>query len=707
MNKNKVITYSLLAHINNSRTLSTGLLDLFVPLVKQALSDLSKKGTDRGGNIIEIKGCVDERFGLDIPIPILKRLLRKIQSEVNNEEKTRLYLYNDGAYSLLDYEFDEYDEVISKKQTEIESLENLFRQFCEANKVTKTEYTSIFDFINRNKLSIAKYLSIDHLPQSDGQGSLLIEAKFTQFFRKSPEVYGTIRNIYLGSIISTYIEYRTDEVKSNIELLFDTNFIIGLLDLNTPESSHTCNKLIEIGKGLGYKLSIMDSTIVEIQSLLRARAEYFDTAYLVRKINREDIYNACDRRGLTKTDLQRIADKLEDFLSNVGIYKIPNTDKYKNIARHSKEFESLKQLRHSDRSALHDASAIHYVKEKRGRPVYVFEEVNCWFVHNSINSVNENFSTGEARTGKPLSENIKVDDLLNILWLTNPGFSQSLKENDLTDFGLNALISSTLSDALPKAALIRDLDKNINKYVSDSTISADDIIRIATRISNREFADIEELNKLEETNPKEFIQKIKQASEEQEAKEIERAKKLDELLSELTTSQKIIKAKEISLEEQHNDLAKRKEAVVGEIEKVKEEHIELRKNITREKQLRLTEENNRRKKDRDTFINNKIKNWRLQGWFELIFCLLIFFLGATYFFWSHNWSLTEASKSFKEAKENLVICSVLFLGGLVLNVVVIKSLVDKYRNHSNIKAYRELIKIPDELTELKTIEDLK
>ena len=42
-----------------------------------------------------------------------------------------------------------------------------------------------------------------------------------------------------------------------------------------------------------------------------------------------------------------------------------------------------------------------------------------------------------------------------------------LNQEDLTDFGLNDLISCTLSDALPKAALIRDLDNNINKYVID------------------------------------------------------------------------------------------------------------------------------------------------------------------------------------------------------------------------------------------------
>lgn len=52
----RAITYSLLAHINNSKKLSNGQLDLFVPVVKKALVSMTDNGVGQimGKNISEI-----------------------------------------------------------------------------------------------------------------------------------------------------------------------------------------------------------------------------------------------------------------------------------------------------------------------------------------------------------------------------------------------------------------------------------------------------------------------------------------------------------------------------------------------------------------------------------------------------------------------------------------------------------------------------
>ena len=55
MDKNRLITYSLLAHINNSGILVKGLMDIFVPLTKRALSKMNKEGIFSGKNISEIQ----------------------------------------------------------------------------------------------------------------------------------------------------------------------------------------------------------------------------------------------------------------------------------------------------------------------------------------------------------------------------------------------------------------------------------------------------------------------------------------------------------------------------------------------------------------------------------------------------------------------------------------------------------------------------
>ena len=84
-------------------------------------------------------------------------------------------------------------------------------------------------------------------------------------------------------------------IKADVILLFDTNFIVSLLDLNTPESTHTCRKLLDVGKTLGYKFHVLIDTIEETQCLLNYKAEYFNNTIIQKYVNKEDIYNACTR----------------------------------------------------------------------------------------------------------------------------------------------------------------------------------------------------------------------------------------------------------------------------------------------------------------------------------------------------------------------------------------------------------------------------
>ncbi|QYS91148.1 hypothetical protein JJC04_15440 [Flavobacterium covae] len=61
-------------------------------------------------------------------------------------------------------------------------------------------------------------------------------------------------------------------MQHDLELLFDTNFLISLIDLNTPESTHSCRKLIEVGNNLGFKFTVLNETIEETKSLLQKKS---------------------------------------------------------------------------------------------------------------------------------------------------------------------------------------------------------------------------------------------------------------------------------------------------------------------------------------------------------------------------------------------------------------------------------------------------
>ena len=55
----RAIAYSFLAHISTTGTFADGPLDIFVPIVKNALSELYPDGSARGANLSEIVKAIE------------------------------------------------------------------------------------------------------------------------------------------------------------------------------------------------------------------------------------------------------------------------------------------------------------------------------------------------------------------------------------------------------------------------------------------------------------------------------------------------------------------------------------------------------------------------------------------------------------------------------------------------------------------------
>lgn len=692
MQSDKVVTYSLLAHIQNTGTLTKDLLDVFVPLAKRALSLMNSDGFHQGKNISEIKDYVDRLYGLDIPIPVLRQVLQRIADEFNQNDKTFFKIYYDNSFSIANYLFADFDTEIEIQKSNITKIEKAFSDFCKINGITKEDYESIFDFIEKNKLSMARYLSD---ARSTKQQDFTTEARFVEFTKTVPTLYSLIRNIYLGSILSSFLEYKTTDLKTDIELLLDTNFIVSLIDLNTPESTHTCQKLISIAREQKFKLSVLQDTIDETQGLLSSRADHFDHVFLQKRINPEDIFNACARRNLSKTDLLRISDNLIDSLSKFEIHLVYDTTKYRNEARFSRELESLKKVRNTSAAALHDATAIFYVREKRGnKNIKDFENVNCWFVNNSTK-----IGADERRSKDVQAESIKADDLLSILWLSNPAINKIVPQEEIIDVGLTALISVTLNENLPKSSIIRELDGNITKYAGEQ-ISDKDIIRIGTRIVNRQLKEIEELNQLAKTNADEFVKRLDQEAQKQKVEEEQQQKRLEEVLSKLDKSQKWYQEARSNYEEMSKGFSLKEDAQAALSMKNTKDLEELRISLEEQKAANLRHLNADRERRRTDYVRQQVLKWRTRAWVELAIILLIFLAAVLAVMFMNGWNLSSFSKAIEEFNGTFygVTAGAIISG--ILSTVFIKTLTDKYRNHSNIKAFKESLVIPEDLKPL-------
>ena len=664
MEASKVITYSLLAQIRNSGNFVNSSVEIFVPIVKYALYKLiTQSGVYKGASITEISTWICQYFGLDFPPAVLEKILLKIGQEINTSEELKLQVYRDGSFWIKNYSFEEFNDIYETNRQQVELVQTMFKQFCDINDVKKDSYNTIFDFVNLNKLKISNYLA--NRDYSVNGSKFSIEAQFVEYFRNIPGCYEVIRKIYLGSILSCYLsEYEPqDKMMSDVELLLDTNFIVSLLDLNTPESTTTCRQLLKIASSFGYSLRVLKETIKETTDLLLKKAEYFDKSFLPKLINPEDIYKACERRNLNRNDLERIADNLENILvDEYSILQIPYTVKYQNLAKSSTEYAEFKKIRNTDFAALHDIMALYYVREKRGKKkIKHFEDVNCWFVNNAINHDNSDYVGYKLRGYQP--EIIRADELLCVLWFIKPDIGNGDLTDGVVDTNLNALISCTLNSSLPQASIIKELDDNIQKY-KDASISDKDILRIATRITTHQLKNIEELNEIAESDSKQFVQKLKEEADKQKQEDDKRIARFEDVLKKLER-----------LSSKPSDI---------EVEK--------------RKRFKLINEN--RERDRNGYIKKQICKWRLKTWYWvggitviLLVCLACYLVLPS----------TEGIDCFLQ-KKSISLIGAFILG--VFDLYVIKNLYDKYCNHSNINAFKMNIIVPEELKNLNRFEDM-
>ena len=530
MQNRKIIAFGLLAHINDNNIGIKSFNDIFIPIIKSALCRMNLEGVKSGQSIMEIKEHVDKVFALDIPAPLLKLLLTEISNEVENgDENSHFILHKDGGFQMNKFLFADYEEELEEREEEINEVVKVYESYLTSINQDPQNEPSIFEYIDLNRSNLSKFFAYKYDQAIETE--YINQANFINSIKTNKRIYEILRRVYLGSIIAAYLEVEIGEVKNKTELLLDTNFILGLLDLNSTEATHTCGKISEICDRLGFTKSILPFTLEEIESLIERKANQLENAFFQGYLDPESIYNAAKRRNLSKTQLLQIVKNLKAILvKEHRVNLVGNDDKLRNLAKfqYNDIYEFYKNLRGDvGYSALHDTTAIVYVKEKRGKPVKGdIMKANCWFVTNTP------FKLAIPENNGYLPEIIRAEDILNFLWLSNPNVTEFINSAELSNLGLTRLVSTTISYALPSPKVLRDLDENFNTY-GGTEITADDTVMVASMIASKKIIKPEDLNREARQNSDNFIFKVKEFAEKGRKEEREMKEKLDRVLQHL------------------------------------------------------------------------------------------------------------------------------------------------------------------------------
>lgn len=573
MNKEKLLsTYALLGYLKETSPSKAAITELYIPIVKKAMSEYaSEKGMTeyKGRSLSEINLKIKTIFDIDIPLPILAKIMESIKNEINDENI--FALYQDGAFIIKSYVFDSIDKVIEQEKNNIEKLKQDYQVYCDTNGF-------IFDFEELKQFILTQQIELFTDRRSDLLNVDYYVPKYISERLNNETIFKVLSNIYLGSIIASYLEHNITDKVTEAELLLDTNFFISLIDLNTEDAYHTCNQLFALCQQLGYRFTMLNSTVNQIRVLLSNRINDFASRDFIGSVRCADVFNACIRKNLDKTKLERIKDNIQRLVEDKGIVIIKEAQIKGLIdkAKKSQDYKELLQRRKNTDSALNDTVAKFYVENKRGQNVREFVDAKCWFLHNS-------FSPYDYSYGRKIHERylISANELLVLLWLSSPSQGQQIKISDVTRGGLASYITKYRRSKMPTRDTLKVIKKRVDDALSYGLITEKDTFNLCIRMAEGHLTQeqVDESLIPDSVTNEQFAAKLKEYTSEVEDKEQKQKKDADAKIDNLN---KKLQEKDTQIQNLNNRLTEieksnyernKKEFVNLQLSKIKRDTI--------------------------------------------------------------------------------------------------------------------------------------
>ncbi len=507
-----LVTYSLLSVIRERRSNLKSIVEIYEELCETILADNSFEKSGKG-IIDDLKAEFFKKFGLTIPYPTLKLILRRLSTRSNHS--IQLFT-SDYSFSFSYSDFKSLNADIKTEKANLEELKEAFNLLCEDENIDPG--IGIEFFVQINKKEIVAFLNNEDFSFSDRPEFGIIQTLLTV-----PDYHEEIIKLVSGSLISTLLEFDLEKQTKLNALVLDTNFIISLFDLHSEESFATCNEIVAMALKNKIQILVLPETIEETTNLLRKKSEEINKIQVFKSADRKNIEYGCFRRKLSGSDLSLYANKVRKLIINAGGIIIDQkiNDRIKNRIEKSTIYQKLKDRKRNKEGAMHDAIAQEFVASLRSKDEEDFSDITAFFVSDS-NGFLENRISHELK----IPYMIRAEELLNILWILNPLSTMSISPLNIT-----RIFTTCLSKKLPDKEMLKLLDSKF-KHLKDLPIYAKDCSDIYINLSVLETRRLTEI--IEEEDENELEYKISQlaleAREQAESKEINEKARVEKLV---------------------------------------------------------------------------------------------------------------------------------------------------------------------------------
>lgn len=408
--------------------------DCFLPFVLEVLPDSGSK------SLREVSTDIRSKYGLDIPYHVMEKIVQTAQSEDILEVTGRRPILNVAINEKGRKQLD-LVEPLRNVERRINAATSSFMHYLSklGRHMTSEKARALIDrFIEKNAnpllaLVEGKKSSFD---SSDGDSE---ERFFVEFLLevegKNPTVFETLREMILGAVIATVLNYDRqvyeglqDRHFRKCKLYFDANYLFSLLALHADEFSMPARELFQLLKTYDFEFGVLDITIAEMSRVLRG---YLKQHYKYPTTTRVDsIYSTLKTKGYTETDVIELIGGLEDRLQELkigikrtGIELNSYTPKNKDI------FSFLCRYKYYQAGFFqnHDLAVLEKMPKYRKRTVRRFEDANTYFVTSDFKLARINYVEMGHKENHTIAEVILDRLLTNILFLKNPRGNLSIK----------------------------------------------------------------------------------------------------------------------------------------------------------------------------------------------------------------------------------------------------------------------------------------
>jgi hypothetical protein len=400
-------------------------IDSFRPYVLRAFPQIGKPV---GLNFIQNR--LEKELSLRIPLHSLKIILKRA--------KKMQYLEKEKGQYMLTFEGQEYlnslevDNEVQRRLKELLADLKIFLDEGLKTTLSIDETNDIFiSFIQKNfeyfancflyTISDEKSLSKLNTPEK------LILNYIEIAENQKPDIYKTLRDVILGFIISSALNFEGfyDKRKkfNDCTVFFDSNLIFFLLDLYYSEFNKPSKELLNLLKQEGFDLKVFSFTIDEMCGLIQG---YKDNYYLIPSTVKVDtIYHRLKKLGWTRDNVDKFIATIEDRVSDLGIqiewvdddvdiqHYRPAKDEYRRLIEEFKPEQPLT-------SQNHDLAAIEKIRKLRKHPVRKLEDSKVFFLTSDHKLCKFDFLGMGHKANGTICEVILDKFLTNILWLKNP-----------------------------------------------------------------------------------------------------------------------------------------------------------------------------------------------------------------------------------------------------------------------------------------------